>query len=143
MEEEVWKILEKIDSMGGAVKAIEAGYMQQEIARNAYQIQQDLEGGKRVIVGVNKFVEEEEPVEGAMGFDPTVEERQLANLAKIRKERDNQKAKTALDQIRKAAEGKENLMGPVIEAVKLQTTMGEICKVLRKVFDEYQPYTQL
>jgi len=143
VEEEVWKILEKIDSMGGAVKAIEKGYMQQEIARNAYQIQQDLEVGKRVIVGVNKFVEEEEPVEGAMGFDPTVEERQLANLAKIKKERDNQKAKTALDQIRKAAEGKENLMGPVIEAVKLQTTMGEICKVLREVFGEYQPYTQL
>ena len=143
VEEEVWKILEKIDSMGGAVKAIERGYMQQEIARNAYQIQQDLEGGKRVIVGVNKFVEEEEPVEGAMGFDPTVEERQLANLAKVKKERDNQKAKTALDQIRKAAEGKETLMGPVIEAVKLQTTMGEICKVLREVFGEYQPYTQL
>jgi methylmalonyl-CoA mutase N-terminal domain/subunit len=143
VEEEVWKILERIDSMGGAVKAIERGYMQQEIARNAYQIQQDLEVGKRVIVGVNKFVEEGEPVEGAMGFDPTVEERHLANLAKVKKERDNQKSKTALDQIRKAAEGKENLMGPVIEAVKLQTTMGEICKVLREVFGEYQPYTQL
>jgi len=143
VEEEVWKILEKIDSLGGAVKAIERGYMQQEIARNAYQIQQDLENGKRVIVGVNKFVEEEEPFEGGMGFDPTVEERQLANLAEIKKERDNQKVKTALDQIRRAAEGKENLMGPVIEAVKLQTTMGEICKVLREVFGEYQPYTQL
>ncbi len=143
VEEEVWKILEKIDSLGGAVKAIERGYMQQEIARNAYQIQQDLEGGKRIIVGVNKFVEEEEPVEGGMGFDPTVEERQLANLAKIKKARDNQKVKTALDQIRRTAEGKENLMGPVIEAVKLQTTMGEICKVLRDVFGEYQPYTQL
>ena len=143
VEEEVWKILEKIDSMGGAVKAIERGYMQQEIARNAYQIQQDLEGGKRVVVGVNKFVEEEEPVEGGMSFDPTVEERQMANLAKIKKERDNQKVKTVLDQIRKAAEGKENLMGSVIDALKVQTTIGEICQVLRKVFGEYQPYTQL
>ena len=86
---------------------------------------------------------EEEPVEGGRGFDPTVEERQLATLAKIKKARDNQKVKTALDQIRRAAEGKENLMGPVIEAVKLQTTMGEICQVLREVFGEYQPYTQL
>jgi len=143
IEEEVWKILEKIDTIGGAVKAIEQGYPQQEIARSAYQYQQDVEGGKRVIVGVNKFIEEEEPVEGGMAFDPTVEERQLANLAAIKKERDNQKVQTALDQIRKSAEGTENLMFPVIEAVKLQTTIGEICQVLREVFGEYQPYTKL
>ncbi|HYB19286.1 MAG TPA: methylmalonyl-CoA mutase family protein [Thermodesulfobacteriota bacterium] len=143
VEEEVWKILEKIDSLGGAVKAIERGYMQQEIGRNAYQIQQDLERGKRVVVGVNKFVEDEEPIEGGMAPDATVEERQLANLAKIKKERDNQRVRISLDQIRKAAEGKENLMGPVIEAVKLQTTIGEICQVLREIFGEYQPYTQL
>lgn len=143
MEEEVGKIIEKIDSLGGAVKAIERGYMQQEIARSAYQYQQDLEGGKRIVVGVNKFVDEEEPVEGGMAFDPTVEERHLASVAKIKKERDNQKVQAALDQIRKAAEGTENLMGPVIEAVKLQATMGEICQVLREVFGEYQPYTHL
>ena len=143
IEEEVWKILEKIDTIGGAVKAIEQGYPQQEIARSAYQYQQDVESGKRVIVGVNKFIEEEEPVEGGMAFDPTVEERQLANLAAIKKERDNQKVQTALDQIRKSAEGTENLMFPVIEAIKLQATIGEICQVLREVFGEYQPYTQL
>jgi methylmalonyl-CoA mutase N-terminal domain/subunit len=142
-EEEVWKTLEKIDSLGGAVKAIERGYMQQEIARTAYQYQQDVEGGKRILVGVNKFVEEEEPVEGGMAFDPTVEERQLANLAAIKKERDNQKVRVALDKVCKAAEGTENLMVPVIEAVKLQATIGEICQVLRDIFGEYQPYTQL
>jgi methylmalonyl-CoA mutase N-terminal domain/subunit len=94
------------------------------------------------VVGVNKFVEEEEPVEGGMTFDPTVEERYLASLAKIKKERDNRKVQAALDQVRRAAEGTENLMGPVIEAVKVQTTMGEICGALREVFGEYQPYTQ-
>ncbi len=143
VEEEVWKILEKIDAMGGAVKAIERGYMQQEISRSAYQEQQDVEAGKKVIVGVNKFVEEEEAVEGGMGFDPTVEERQLANLKAVKKERDNQKVQAALDQIRRAAEGKDNLMFPIIEAVKVQATIGEICRVLRGVFGEYQPYTQL
>ncbi|MDI6753733.1 MAG: methylmalonyl-CoA mutase family protein [Thermodesulfobacteriota bacterium] len=142
MEEEVGKIIEKIDSLGGAVKAIERGYLQQEIARSAYQYQQDLESGKRIVVGVNKFVDEEEPVEGGMAFDPAVEERHLASLAKIKKERDNQKVRAALDKIRSTAEGTENLIGPVIEAVKVQTTMGEICGVLREVFGEYQPHTQ-
>jgi methylmalonyl-CoA mutase N-terminal domain/subunit len=142
VEEEVWKILQKIDSLGGAVKAIERGYMQQEIARSAYQYQQEVESAKRVIVGVNKFVEEEEPVEGGMAFDPTVEERHLANLAKVKKERDNRKVQAALDQVRRAAEGTENLMGPVLEAVEVQATMGEVCGVLREVFGEYQPHTQ-
>ncbi len=142
VEEEVWKILGKIDSLGGAVKAIERGYMQQEIARNAYQIQQELESGKRVVVGVNKFVEEEEPVEGGKGLDPTAEERQLANLAKLKKERESLKVKSALDRIRKTAEGKENLMEPVIEAVKVQATIGEICGVFREVFGEYQGFSQ-
>jgi methylmalonyl-CoA mutase N-terminal domain/subunit len=116
--------------------------MQQEIARSAYQYQQDLETGKRVVVGINKFMEEEEPVEGGMAFDPTVEERHLANLARIKKERDNQKVRASLDQVRRAAEGTENLMGPVIEAVKVQATMGEICGVLREIFGEYEPHTQ-
>ena len=98
---------------------------------------------KRVIVGVNKFGGEEEPVEGGMTFDPTVEERQLASLAAIKKERDNQKVQATLDQIRRAAEGTENLMFPIIEAVKVQTTIGEICQELREVFGEYQPYTHL
>jgi len=143
VEEEVWRILEKIDSLGGAVQAIERGYVQQEIARSAYQYQQEVESGKRAILGVNKFIEEEEPVEGGMAFDPTVEERQLANLVRIKGERENQKVRAALDRIRQAAEGTDNLMFPIIEAVKLQTTIGEICQVLREVFGEYQPYTQL
>jgi methylmalonyl-CoA mutase, N-terminal domain len=143
VEDEVWKILEKIDAVGGAVKAIERGYMQQEISRSAYQEQQDVEAGKKVIVGVNKFVEEEEAVEGGMGFEPTVEERQLASLKAVKKDRDNQKVRAALDQIRRTAEGKDNLMFPIIEAVKVQASIGEICQVLRGVFGEYQPYTQL
>jgi len=143
VEEEVWKILDKIDSLGGAVKAIEKGYMQQEIARSAYQYQQEVENGKKVLVGVNKFLEEEESVAGGMTFEPTAEERHLANLAAVKEARDRQKVQTALDQIRRVAEGKENLMPPVIEAVKLQVTIGEICQVLREVFGEYQPYTQL
>jgi methylmalonyl-CoA mutase, N-terminal domain len=142
VEEEVWKTLQKIDSLGGAVKAIERGYMQQEIARSAYQYQQEVESAKRVIVGVNKFVEEEEPVEGGMTFDPTVEERHLLSLNKVKKERDNQKVKASLDQVRRAAEGTGNLMGPVLEAVRVQATMGEVCGVLREVFGEYRPHTQ-
>ncbi len=117
--------------------------MQQEISRSAYQEQQMVEAGKKVIVGVNKFIEQEEPVEGGMPFEPTVEERYLATLKSVKKERDNQKVRASLDQIRRTAEGKDNLMFPVIEAVKAQATIGEICQVLREIFGEYQPYTQL
>ncbi|HSR11377.1 MAG TPA: methylmalonyl-CoA mutase family protein [Thermodesulfobacteriota bacterium] len=138
VEEDVWKILEKIDSLGGAVQAIEKGYMQQEIARSAYRIQQDLESGKKVVVGVNKFIDEEEAVEGGMPLDPTVEQRQLANLKNIKKERDNSRVPAALDKVRKAAERTDNLMPPVIDAAKAQATIGEICGVLREVFGEYR-----
>jgi methylmalonyl-CoA mutase N-terminal domain/subunit len=93
-------------------------------------------------VGVNKFVEEEEIISGGMEFDPTVEERQLANLKAVKKGRENLKVQAALDSIRRAAEGRENLMFPIIEAVKVQTTIGEICQVLREVFGEYKPSTK-
>jgi len=142
MEQDVWEILKKIDALGGAVKAIEMGYMQQEISKSAYQYQMEVESGKRIIVGVNKFVEEEEIISGGMEFDPTVEERQLANLKAVKKGRENLKVQAALDSIRRAAEGRENLMFPIIEAVKVQTTIGEICQVLREVFGEYKPSTK-
>lgn len=137
IEQETWNIIKKVDSLGGAVKAIEKGFMQQEIARSAYQYQKEVESGERIIVGVNKYqVEEEEEIK-AMEFDPTVEEHQFKNLAKVRKERNNRLVKSTLEQVRKAAEGRENIMPPTLEAVKAYATIGEIYGVLREVFGEY------
>ena len=150
VEEEAWREIEKIDAMGGAAAAIEKGYMQREITKSAYQFQRALETGERVIVGVNQFTGEQELevlpsrlVEHP--YDPqkraAAEEKQIAKLAGVKRERDNESVQACLNRLDEAARDEEvNLIPPILEAVKAYATLGEMCRVLRGVFGEYQAY---
>jgi len=127
-----------IDGMGGAVKAIERGYVQQEIQDAAYTYQMDIESGERVVVGMNKFQIKEGPPKGLLRVDPIVGEQQSAKLKALRAKRDNVRVDAALVALKKTAQSEENLMPPILEAVRAYATLGEICDVLRAVFGEYQ-----
>ncbi|EOD01132.1 acyl-CoA mutase large subunit family protein [Caldisalinibacter kiritimatiensis] len=138
IEEEAMKYIDKIDELGGAPKAIEKGYIQREIQESAYKYQKEVESGKQIVVGVNKFQIEEEPHKDILKVDPAVGELQQKKLEQLKAERDNEKVKETLEALRKAAEGTENTMPYILEAVKAYATLGEICGVLRDVFGEYQ-----
>jgi len=129
--------LNKIEEMGGMIPAIEAGYVQGEISNSAYEYQKKVEAKDRVVVGVNQFVVEEPPLEGLLKVEMTVGEIQAKKLKVLRSERGNQAVGRALDAVKKGAESKENLMPLIVNAVKAEATIGEICNVLRDVFGEY------
>jgi methylmalonyl-CoA mutase N-terminal domain/subunit len=138
IEEEVMNYIIRIDELGGAVKAIEEGFMQQEIHQSAYEYQKEIENGKRVVIGLNKFVtKDEEPIKLAKS-SPAVEEYQKEKLKKLRQERNNEKVTAVLNHLYNAAQSSENLVPIFIEAVKAYATVGEICNVLRDVFGEYR-----
>ncbi|NPV26486.1 MAG: methylmalonyl-CoA mutase family protein [Firmicutes bacterium] len=139
IEKQAMAYIEKIDAMGGAVKAIEQGYIQREIQESAYNYQKDVESGRRIVVGMNKFQIKETPPKDLLRVDPAVAELQAQKLAKLRAEREQQKVDTALANLRQAAQGTDNLMPYILEAVKAYATLGEICGVLREVFGEYRP----
>lgn len=128
----------KIDSLGGAVKAIETGYIQKEIADSAYKYQQQVEGDERIVVGVNKFQVEEKPVEGLLSIDKTVEDNQIKALREHKANRDNTAVAKSLETLKATAESDKNLMPAIIDAVREYATLGEICNVLREVFGEYK-----
>ncbi len=130
--------IRKIDELGGAARAIEKGYVQQEIQDSAYRYQMEIEKGERVIVGMNKFKVEEAAPKGLLRVDPIVGELQARKLADLRSTRDNAKVDAALEALKKAAQGEENLMPFILDAVRVYGTLGEICGVLREVFGEYQ-----
>ena len=130
--------IRKIDEMGGAVAAIEKGFIQREIQNSAYEYQKAVERGERVVVGVNKFVTDQAPPANLLRVDPAVRERQIAALKELRATRDNQAVEKALAELRRAAEGTDNLMPHFINCVKAYATLGEICGTLREVFGEYQ-----
>ena len=139
IEQEAYEYIEKIDKMGGAVAAIEQGYMQQEMAAHAYEYQHEVELGKRTVIGVNKFADNKKMAEQeVLTADLSVGERQIARLEKIKAARDNEAVKAALKKLREAAKGTENLMPYLIDAVKTYATLGEICGVLREEFGEYK-----
>ena len=133
--------IKKIDEMGGAAAAIEKGYIQREIQDSAYQYQREIEKEERVVVGVNRFQAEEEKPTNLLRVDPAVRISQIEKLEKLKSERDEEAVKKTLDQLKQAAEGSENLMPPIFEAVKVYATLGEICDVMREVFGEYQQVT--
>jgi methylmalonyl-CoA mutase, N-terminal domain len=139
IEEGVLAYLKRIETMGGAVKAIEQGFIQQEIQDSAYSWQMDMEKGERVVVGLNKFQVEEASPKGLLRVDPAVGERQIEKLQSLRARRDNVATAAALDALKIAAEGTDNLMPPILAAVKTYATLGEISDVLRSVFGEYRP----
>ncbi len=139
IERRAQEYLDKIEEMGGAVEAIEAGYMQSEIERSAYRWAQEVETKARVIVGVNEFVEEdEEPVE-VLRVDKKLEESQIQRLEMARKERDAAEVAEKLEAVREVARGSGNLLEIMKEALKAGATIGEICDELRAVFGVYQP----
>ena len=139
MEEGAMRYIDKIDSMGGVIAAIEKGFFQKEIAESAYKDQKAIESKERILVGVNEYtIEEDEVPIKLLRIGPEVEEEQLRRLRRVKRERNSREVKDVLDELRKAAERDENLMPPIIKAVKAYATLGEICNVLRDVFGEYQ-----
>jgi methylmalonyl-CoA mutase, N-terminal domain len=131
--------LEKIDGLGGAVSAIEAGWIQDEIHQSAFRIQQGVESGERVVVGVNRHVEDtDEPVE-LQRLDQAQVERQVDRLRKLRSGRDAGAVDRAVKEIEEAARGSDNLLYPMREALKLRATLGEVSDALRRAFGEYHP----
>jgi methylmalonyl-CoA mutase N-terminal domain/subunit len=143
IEEKVWEYIDKIDEMGGAVRAIEIGYMQKEIHDSAYRYQKAVESGEQVVVGVNKFQIAEKKPQDLLKVDPAVEQIQLEKTHKYRVERNSQDVSICLDVLKNAAKSDVNLMPFIIDAVKVYATLGEICDVLREVFGEYQSVTVL
>lgn len=138
VEKASWKYIEKIDAMGGAVSAIEQGYMQDEIARSAYNYNKKIEKNEKIIVGVNKFTTKEKPYEKNLRIDESIRKIQSEKLKSLRTRRDNNKTESLLTQLRQKAKSEENLIPAVIEAVENYATLGEIAGTLREVFGEYK-----
>ncbi len=138
LEKKAQEYLEKIDVMGGAVKAIEKGYFQVEIARSAYRIKQEIESGERVIVGVNQYRDKDELPLHILKVDPALEKKQVDRLKRLKRQRNNAAVEETLRRVREAAENGENILPATIEAVKVYATTGEICDILREVHGEYR-----
>ena len=137
LEERARELIERIDELGGAVAAVEQGFVQGEIEDAAFRYKQQVESGERVIVGVNRYEEDEqEPIE-LHRIDPEAERRQLERTARVRAERDAEAAEAALAEVRRVARGTENLLPPMREALRARCTVGEICDVLRDEFGMY------
>lgn len=144
IEKEAMEYIKKIDEMGGAVEAIEKGYIQKEIQDSAYAWQMAVESGEKTIVGVNKFQIEEKPVEGLLRVDASAGEFQKKKLAEVKATRDNAKVAEELAKLEKvAADESVNLMPVILDCVRAYCSLGEICGVLRKVFGEYKPHVTL
>jgi methylmalonyl-CoA mutase N-terminal domain/subunit len=138
MEDGALAYFEQIDRMGGMVEAIERGFPQKEIAESAYRFQQAVERKEKVIVGVNDFVQENEPPIEILYIDETAAEKQIARLEALKTRRDNGAVARTLDRLRAAARTSENLMPPILEAVRAYATIGEMCDALREVWGEYE-----
>jgi methylmalonyl-CoA mutase N-terminal domain/subunit len=138
IEAEAKDYIQRIDDMGGAVAAVEKGFIQREIQDSAYRYQRAVENEERIVVGVNKFQTEDVKPSNLLRVDPAVGERQVEKLKKLRAERDQNAVDQSIEALIKAAKSDENLMPPIIEAVRIYTTLGEICGALRSVFGEYK-----
>jgi methylmalonyl-CoA mutase, N-terminal domain len=139
LENRALEYLGKIDDFGGAVAAIENGYMQREIQSAAYTYQREIETKERIIVGTNQYTAAQEPPTDILRVNPEVEKKQIARLERLRAERDASRANAALARVEAAARDGGNLMPPIIDAVRNWATLGEISDAMRGVFGEYQP----
>jgi len=128
----------KIDQLGGSPKAIEHGFIQREIQNSAYQYQKDIEEKRRIIVGVNQFQSEEEPMKDLLKVNPKIEKRQTERLNKLKKNRNELKVQENLKLLTKMANSEQNIMPAILDCVKSYATLGEICDQLRAVFGEYK-----
>ena len=138
MEEEAFDIIQKIDDMGGMLSAIEKNFPQQEIADSAYHYQRQIDDNEKTVVGVNKYaVDEEIPVE-VLEIDEELESLQIEKTNRVKAERDNQRVAECLEMVGEACSGKQNIMKPLIAAVKANATLQEVCDVYRKVYGQYR-----
>ena len=138
MERGAREYFDIIDRMGGMVEAIENGYPQKEIAEASYRFQQSVEAREKIIVGVNDYVEEDEPRHPILYIDESTFEKQIGHLEQLRKTRDNDQVKRTLDALRAAARGRDNTMYPLLDCVRAYATVGEMCDALREVWGEYE-----
>ncbi|OGU54595.1 MAG: methylmalonyl-CoA mutase [Ignavibacteria bacterium RBG_13_36_8] len=140
IEKEAEDYIKKIDELGGMINAIEEGYVQTEIQRAAYRFNQAVEKKEKIIVGVNKFIEEEQNNSELLRIDEKVQKDQIEFLNKVRAKRNNEKVKTKLAKLKEAAQGDVNLMPYILDAVRIYTSIGEICNTMREVFGEYKEH---
>jgi len=139
IERRVQQYIEKVDGLGGALAAIERGFIQQEIQESAYRYQRAVEQGEQIVVGINEFVVQEKATLRRLKVDPAVREQQIERLRALRERRDNEKVQNLLTRLRETAQGEENLLPIILECVEAYATLGEICGVMRVVFGEYRP----
>jgi methylmalonyl-CoA mutase N-terminal domain/subunit len=133
------ELMARVEDLGGAVAAIEAGFQKGEIERTAYQVAQQIDGGERVVVGVNKFVTPADERYEPLQVDPTIEEEQAKRLAALRADRSADDVDRALSELSRAAEGSDNVLYPMRDALRARATVGEVCHALRAVWGVYQP----
>ncbi|MGH3330341.1 MAG: methylmalonyl-CoA mutase family protein, partial [Nocardioidaceae bacterium] len=139
LEGEARSLMAKVEELGGAVKAIEHGFQKNEIEKAAYQIARDIDTGERIVVGQNKYqIDEEEPYE-PLRVDPVIEAQQAERLANLRAERDDDEVQKHLAALRAAAEGDDNVLYPMKDALRARATVGEVCNALREVWGVYSP----
>jgi methylmalonyl-CoA mutase N-terminal domain/subunit len=143
IEERAWRYIQQIDELGGSVRAIERGFMQAEIERAAYDYQLAMEQQRAIVVGVNRFIQEEEERPVLLHVDPEVGRRQKAKLAALRQRRDNELVQQRLHALEQAAAGTENLMPLIIGAVEAYATLGEISDAMRRVFGEQHEFRSI
>ncbi|MFZ5915644.1 MAG: acyl-CoA mutase large subunit family protein [Chloroflexota bacterium] len=140
LERQAEEYIVKIDALGGALAAVENGYLQREIQESAYRYQRAVESGDQVVVGVNRFTTRHSRPPKLLRVDPAVGQQQAARLAALRQRRDDRRVRAALDDLRATAQGVNNLLPPILAAVEAYATIGEICGLLRQVFGEYRPH---
>ena len=138
LEKKALEYISKIDGMGGSVKAIEAGYIQNEIAGASYQYQQAIQNGERILIGVNQFEMEEPAFDKIFSIDDSIRQVQIEKIKTLKKQRDNKAVQKALEKVESDAKDGTNLMPGIIHAVEQYATLGEISDVMRKVFGEYR-----
>jgi len=139
IESRAKEYIEKIDALGGALAAIERGFIQREIQESAYRYQRAVEQREQIVVGVNEFVVQEKTTLRLLRVDPAVQKQQIERLQALREQRDSESVQSLLTQLKEAAKGEENLLPIILECVEAYATLGEICGVLREVFGEYRP----
>lgn len=138
IEQQAQGLLNKLDERGGVITCIEEGFIQQQIEDASYEYQKGIESGDRIVVGMNAFQIDEDSSPPLLRIDPAIEKEQIERLSRLKKERNTGDVNTSLNRLKTAAQGDENLMPPILHAVKRYATLGEICNVLREVFGEYK-----
>ena len=136
LEARAFEYISRIDEMGGAVNAIEQGYQVLEIGESAYRLQQEIDSGRRIVVGVNRYVTDEPPMDNLLRVDAEAARQQIARLTRLRSERDGARVSAALSRLEAVARGGDNTVPAVLECVEIYCTLGEICEVFRGVFGE-------